>query len=184
MNTSPANGTTMANFLSGKESYSRASFLPICTYQVTGIDAATEAMDALELGLDVEVMLQWFGGGGHAPMVTSMTALSSGGYIITYIDDPAQGDDVAANEEYVLAVDQTGYFDYGQLLGFQIEYRLWGDIDGDGKVDLADLGILLSAWKCEYGDYCYDPNADFNCDDIVDLVDLGILLAHWEETCP
>lgn len=46
------------------------------------------------------------------------------------------------------------------------------DLNGDGVVDGADLGLLLS----QFG----GPGiADFNCDGIVDGADLGILLAAW-----
>jgi len=48
-----------------------------------------------------------------------------------------------------------------------------GDLDGDGFVDGADLGALLSLWGVE------DPVADFACPDGVGGEDLGILLSHW-----
>jgi subtilisin family serine protease len=48
-----------------------------------------------------------------------------------------------------------------------------GDLDGDGDVDLADLGILLSS-------YGVDGAGDLNGDGVTDLADLGILLAHYE----
>jgi len=52
------------------------------------------------------------------------------------------------------------------------------DLDGDGVVDGADLGILLKNWGP-----CPDPGqscpADLNGDGVVDGADLGILLAAW-----
>jgi hypothetical protein len=48
------------------------------------------------------------------------------------------------------------------------------DLNGDGQVDGADLGMLLSAWGSTAGG-C----ADLNNDGIVDGSDLGILLAAW-----
>jgi len=51
-----------------------------------------------------------------------------------------------------------------------------GDLNGDGIVDGADLGILLSQWgPCARGP-CV---ADLNDDGVVDGADLGILLASW-----
>lgn len=50
---------------------------------------------------------------------------------------------------------------------------LFGDLDGDGAVDGADLGHLLSEWGAE------SSSADFNCDGVVDGADLGLLLAAW-----
>ena len=55
-----------------------------------------------------------------------------------------------------------------------------GDLNGDGCVDHADLGILLSDWGCTGGDCPGD--CDFDGD--TDHSDLGILLAHWGEGCP
>jgi len=48
-----------------------------------------------------------------------------------------------------------------------------GDLNGDGVVDGADLGILLNAWGTN------DPVADLNGDGVVDGADLGILLNNW-----
>lgn len=51
---------------------------------------------------------------------------------------------------------------------------LAGDINGDGIVNGADLGILLVAWGVPH-----QPGADLNQDGSVDAADLGILLAAW-----
>jgi len=48
-----------------------------------------------------------------------------------------------------------------------------GDLNGDGVVDGADLGALLTLWGTA------DPSADLNGDGIVDGADLGILLSNW-----
>ena len=48
------------------------------------------------------------------------------------------------------------------------------DINGDGSVDSADLGILLSSWGA-----CAGCAADVNGDGGVDSADLGALLAAW-----
>jgi len=47
------------------------------------------------------------------------------------------------------------------------------DLNGDGVVDGADLGILLTAWGSS------DEASDLNGDGIVDGADLGILLSAW-----
>lgn len=54
-----------------------------------------------------------------------------------------------------------------------------GDINGDGCVNLADLGILLAAWNSFPGDPNWNPDADIDGDGHVHLGDLGILLANW-----
>jgi len=48
------------------------------------------------------------------------------------------------------------------------------DLNTDGKVDVIDLGILLSTWG-----QTTKPKADINQDSKVDVVDLGILLGKW-----
>jgi hypothetical protein len=47
-----------------------------------------------------------------------------------------------------------------------------GDLNGDGVVDGADLGVLLAAWGGT-------GPADFTQDGVVDGADLGFLLAKW-----
>jgi hypothetical protein len=48
-----------------------------------------------------------------------------------------------------------------------------GDLDGDGVVGGADLGLLLAAWGSA------DPDADLDGSGTVDGSDLGLLLASW-----
>jgi hypothetical protein len=47
------------------------------------------------------------------------------------------------------------------------------DLNEDGLIDGADLGLLLGAWDTS------DPVADLNGDGVVDGADLGLLLAQW-----
>ena len=55
-----------------------------------------------------------------------------------------------------------------------------GDLNGDGCVGHADLGILLGDWDCTGQDCAGDIDGDGD----TDHADLGILLAHWGEGCP
>jgi hypothetical protein len=48
-----------------------------------------------------------------------------------------------------------------------------GDLDGDGQVGGADLGLLLASWGTD------DPVADLNGDGVIDGADLGVLLSLW-----
>ena len=48
------------------------------------------------------------------------------------------------------------------------------DLNGDGVVNSADLGLLIAAWN----DLGTNP-ADLNLDGIVNAVDLGIMIAAW-----
>ena len=54
-----------------------------------------------------------------------------------------------------------------------------GDLNGDGCVDHADLGILLSDWGCTGGECPGDCDNDGD----TDHADLGIMLAHWGDGC-
>ena len=53
-----------------------------------------------------------------------------------------------------------------------------GDLDGDGDVDLSDLGILLADFGCTAPGPCV---GDVDGDGDTDLEDLGVLLAHFGE---
>ena len=55
-----------------------------------------------------------------------------------------------------------------------------GDLNGDGVVDLADLGILLADFGCTGGACAGDIDGDGD----TDLADLGILLANFGQSCP
>ena len=47
------------------------------------------------------------------------------------------------------------------------------DLNGDGVVDSADLGLLIAAWNTA------DADADINGDGAVDAADLGLLVGAW-----
>ncbi len=47
------------------------------------------------------------------------------------------------------------------------------DLNGDGAVDAADLGLLISAWGDTTG------YADLNGDGVVGSADLGLLISDW-----
>jgi hypothetical protein len=56
-----------------------------------------------------------------------------------------------------------------------------GDLDGDGDVDLSDLGELLGAYGQCAGDPLYNAAADFDDSGCVDLPDLAVLLGNYGE---
>ncbi len=79
-----------------------------------------------------------------------------------FTDDPATADTGVGTAPLV----DFGAHEFGVPVVF-------GDINGDGLVDGADLGLLLGAWGSD------DPAADLNGDGIVDGADLGLLLGAW-----
>ena len=84
--------------------------------------------------------------------------------------DAEGGDDTQFVENLELVIHTGG-----------VEGRFPGDVDGDGDVDQADLGILLATYNLNPDDPLFDSRADFNGDGFVDQSDLGILLAHYGE---
>lgn len=48
------------------------------------------------------------------------------------------------------------------------------DLNGDGRVDIIDLSILLYHWGTPQ-----DPRLDFNEDGVVDLIDFSVMLFWW-----
>ncbi len=61
------------------------------------------------------------------------------------------------------------------------EYQCTGDLDGDGEIDLSDLGTLLSAYGTTTGATYADGDLDQDGD--VDLSDLATLLTAYGTTC-
>ncbi|MFO0962962.1 MAG: hypothetical protein U0625_08665 [Phycisphaerales bacterium] len=61
-------------------------------------------------------------------------------------------------------------------LRFLGEYTRVADINHDGVVDGADLGLLLGGWGACVGTCC---DGDLNGDGLVDGADLGVLLGNW-----
>jgi hypothetical protein len=73
-----------------------------------------------------------------------------------------------------------------RLDAFDIYYRVSstipGDVNGDGTVDIIDLGLLAEA----YGSTSTSPNwnqtRDINDDGVVDIFDIGITSANWGQS--
>jgi len=66
-----------------------------------------------------------------------------------------------------------------------VEIRwLTGDVNGDGIVDIFDVGRVSAHWYPgpPVGPLGYDSNCDLNSDGAIDISDIGIVSAHWEET--
>jgi nitrous oxidase accessory protein NosD len=59
---------------------------------------------------------------------------------------------------------------------------LFGDIDGDGKVDQRDVGYVARAFLTQSGDPRWNPNADFNKDDFIDLFDVLCVAWHFGQS--
>jgi hypothetical protein len=106
------------------------------------------------------------------PSISISAYDDSGGLIATdiAIEPGAVAQVVAANiwTAKICAVSGAGSLGVDN---FMFERTVLGDLNDDGLVDGADLGLLLAAWG--------QPSADLNCDGTTDGADLGLLLAEW-----
>ena len=76
-----------------------------------------------------------------------------------------------------LGLFRVAYSDEIAMVGPSITSTCLGDVNGDGEVDAADLGLLLAGWNSS------NPATDINGDGSTDASDLGLVLAAWGP-CP
>ena len=76
--------------------------------------------------------------------------------------------------------EPTGSVETAMKVNFSVTGRCPGDLNGDGMVDLVDLGILLADFGCSGGNCVGDIDGDGD----TDLADLGILLSNFGQACP
>jgi hypothetical protein len=65
-----------------------------------------------------------------------------------------------------------------------VKVTIIGDINGDDKVDMKDIGRAARAFGTDFGDSDYDPNADLNDDHKIDMKDIGTAARHFGDTYP
>ncbi|MFO0874207.1 MAG: hypothetical protein U0575_09585 [Phycisphaerales bacterium] len=96
-------------------------------------------------------------------------------------NDDAPGCFLSSRTEFVAVAGQhyiirVGAYSYAGVGSGTLQVGPQGrpaDLNHDGKVDGADLGLLLALWGTD------DTAADINDDGIVSGADLGLLLADW-----
>lgn len=67
-----------------------------------------------------------------------------------------------------------------------VKVRLLGDVNGDGKVDMTDVGLAATAFGESTGDrrwLPWGPYADITNDGKVDLFDIAWICKNWGKTC-
>ena len=70
-----------------------------------------------------------------------------------------------------------------QLLSGYLPCKLIGDLDGNGRVDVVDIMLVASKWRCQRGDDCYHERYDLDKDGDIDIVDIMKVAARWGDTC-
>lgn len=109
-------------------------------------------------------------------IATTDTLFGSPIYSLTFNRGMNSDGDIAFG--YVLKNGSGGPGVGGVAVAKRIATAIPGDVNGDGVVDGADLGLLLAAWGA-----CPAPPQgcpeDLNGDGVVDGADLGLLLAAW-----
>jgi len=116
---------------------------------------------------------------GH-PVLVLKTSNSDGGFASFAGTDAPESTPTYFAAAACLAVEFTPLV--GEFEDFNWTVSMWGtfgagcpaDLDGNGSVDGADLGVLLGSW----GAAASGP-ADLNGDGTVDGLDLGALLGAW-----
>jgi hypothetical protein len=107
-------------------------------------------------------------------MATSDPRSTGGVLLSTSIVYDSDGDGMFSFDSELAADDDESY---NVVMYVGAAASVCADINGDGTVDTADLGILLGQFGSAGGD------GDLNCDGVVDTADLGILLGQFGLAC-
>jgi len=86
-----------------------------------------------------------------------------------------------ASENYVQSCQAVNVAEGGAVDLGSIEL-LAGDINADGKIDIADFTYMAARYRSRQGDADYDTNADLNKDGTINIQDLAILGSHFGST--
>ena len=62
--------------------------------------------------------------------------------------------------------------------------NIMGDINGDGKVDMKDVGYVARRFMCVPADPLWDSSADVNGDGKINMLDIGTVARHFGEHYP
>ena len=97
------------------------------------------------------------------------SGFAKGNYVISAYAEPVPGETDTTDNNY-----PDGW----------VVITVPGDLDGDFKVQLADLVILAKAYDSRPGDTRWNPNADIDGNSVVGLSDLVILANHYGQHFP
>lgn len=142
---------------------------------------------------------------------TNITVLNKGGYAETFIVSLCMNGTQVQNQSITLPRENSSFlslmwnttgFDKGNytvsvlagpvfgetemydnlLVNGSIYVGLVGDINGDGKVDMKDIGRVARGFGMDPTNPLWDPNIDINNDYKIDMKDIGIAARHFGES--
>ena len=67
--------------------------------------------------------------------------------------------------------------------GPAVSLSLWGDVNGDHRVDIVDLASVGAAFGTIRGQPSYNPAADINSDGVINIVDLVLVAGSFGQLC-
>ena len=102
----------------------------------------------------------------NIPILTDSTVCENTSGGVATDDNQIEGDVDVSSSGNCIAADCTDCDD-----------TCIGDLNDDGVVDAADIGLLFAVWGSD------DPEADFDGDGTVGAFDLGYVLGYWGP-CP
>jgi len=105
--------------------------------------------------------------------VAKSTNATTGGYEQIILTAPYNG-------TYYLVVKQAIATTVGGTFTLGSTFTRAGDANGDGTVDIFDIGVLSAHWTSPpVGHLGYDLYVDVNDDGAIDIFDVRVVSANW-----
>jgi hypothetical protein len=112
----------------------------------------------LDSGNSTEITIMW-----------NTTSFMIGNYTISAYAEPLPSETDTADNTFTNGVVYIG---------------IVGDINGDGRVDMKDIGYIARRFLVSQMDALWDPNTDINGDGKIDMKDIGTAARHFGEHYP
>jgi hypothetical protein len=120
--------------------------------------AAASLTVVLEGGNSTEITVAW-----------NTTSFMIGNYTISAYVEPLPNETDVADNTFTNGIVYVG---------------IVGDINGDGRVDMKDLGYVARRFMMSTSGLLWDPNADINSDGMINMIDIDTTAPHFMEHYP